>query len=278
MLHLTYPNQQVVSPLRCKRSTGKIVRHVYFDESGISGEPFTVVAGFILHVDDQYQPFVDCLDSMARELFGDDLSRNFVFHAKELINGGKFFQRENWPLEKRLEILSRLAELPGKFCSPVIYAAVSRDEISSEKYGKDATRIRHQMAFQLALKEAENALAQHYPGERAFLIVEDHKDHKRFLKSTYDFLYNKYFRYNLKKMGADSPFKAIVEAPFFQPKNGTSPLQVADVCDYLIRKKLEGDSRTHHISERLTPQLLAGWRTDFIQLGDDDDGDLEVEI
>ncbi len=257
---------------------GEIVRHVYLDEAGIAGEDFTVVAGFMLHVDNQYKDFVNCLDSMARELFGNDLSRNFAFHAKELVNGGKFFPREKWSREKTLEILDRLADLPRSFNSPVIYAAVSKEEISYEKYGDDAARLRHIVAFQLALKEAEIALEKNYPGECAFLIVEDNTQHRRHLRHMFDFLYNKYFQYDIKNMGIEPPFNSIVETPLFQPKNGTSPMQVADVCAYLIRKRLEGDLRTHHISERLTPQLLSGWRTKFMNWGNDDEGDWVVEI
>ena len=241
------------------------MRHLYLDEAGTSNEPFTVVAGFMLHVDDQYQDVVDFLDSMARELFGDRLSPEFVFHAKDLWHGSGFFPREEWPRERRMEILVKIAGLPVQLNAPVIYAAVSRDEISQEKFGKEAVRIRHQSAFQQALLEAEKILADRYPDERAFAIVEDHATHRKHLQRIFGLMYDKDTIFDLKQIGIEHPYQRLVETPLFQPKNGTSPVQVADVCAFLIRRRLEGCPHAREITETLTPQLRDGWKTQFIR-------------
>ena len=63
------------------RRAGRSLRFVYLDEAGISNEPFTVVAGFILHVDSQYDDFVACLSSMARELFCNGVPKQWELYT-----------------------------------------------------------------------------------------------------------------------------------------------------------------------------------------------------
>ena len=242
------------------------MRHVYLDEAGVGDEPFTVVAGLMLHVDDQYRDFQRRLLSMARELLGKEHTQDFVFHAKDLWHGSGFFPRGTWSREKRLKTLSRLAELPGEFGSPVVYAAVSKEEVPS-RLGDPKTRLRlrHQLAFHYALEEAEKGLERHYPDELAFLIVEDHPNHRKHLTWVYSMLYDRHFHFRLENMGLSSPFQRLVESPLFQAKNGASPVQVADVCAFLIRRCLEGCPTARQIAEQFTPQLVSGWRTNFVQ-------------
>lgn len=47
------------------------MRHIYFDEAGIGNpevEPYTVVAGIVLHVDNQYDSLQKYLLDMADDL------------------------------------------------------------------------------------------------------------------------------------------------------------------------------------------------------------------
>jgi len=233
----------------------------------VGDEPFTVVAGLMLHVDDQYQAFQRRLLSMAHELLGKNHTREFVFHAKDLWHGsGGFFPRETWPREKRLEILTHLAGLPGEFDSPVVYAAVSREELPSELGNRNTRlRLRHEIAFHYALEEAEKALERHYPDELASLVVEDHPNHRKGLHWVYKMQYDRHLHFRLENMGLGSPRQRLVESPLFQPKDGASPVQVADVCAFLIRRRLEGCAIAVPIAEHFTPQLVSGWKTNFVQ-------------
>ena len=86
-----------------------VVRHAYFDEAGISQEPYTVVAGIMIHVDAQYRGLQKYILDMADDLVGKDRPMDFFFHAKELWHGSGFFPRDEWSLEKRMEILGYLA-------------------------------------------------------------------------------------------------------------------------------------------------------------------------
>ena len=237
------------------------MRFVYLDEAGIFNEPFTVVAGFILHVDSQYDDFVACLSSMARGLFCNGVPKQFVFHAMDLWHGSGFFPREAWPRDKRLEILNRLASLPGEYNSPIVYSTVTRNDTPSP-YGENSMAwARHKIAFLYALNEVEKTLGFHCPNEKAFLVVEDNSSHRKHLQSAFEFYYG--FGDGTKPWAkkADSPYPQIIETPLFQKKDGASPAQIADVFAFLIRRRLNSCKIATGITERFTPSLVSGWNT-----------------
>src|SRR6266849_3413019 len=79
-----------------------LVRMIYLDESGISAtEPYVVVAGVIIHADKQWKGLEKYLLDMVDELIPPAMRDNFYFHATELFSGGKRFDRNSWPKEKR---------------------------------------------------------------------------------------------------------------------------------------------------------------------------------
>ena len=245
---------------------GKIVRFVYLDEAGISTEPVTVVAGFMLHVDSQYRDFMVSLNSIAHELFCDGVPQNFVFHAKDLWHGSGFFSRDAWPRDKRLEVLNRLASLPGEFNSPIVYSAVSRDEAPSPYNANSMAWARHKVAFLYAMNEVEKTLSFHYPNERAFLIVEDNPSHRKYLQSAFEFYCNRDGGAHPWAKKIEVPYYQIVETPLFQKKDGASPAQIADLCAFLIRRRLSGCKIATEITEQFTPSLVSGWKTQFSRL------------
>jgi hypothetical protein len=75
------------------------VRLVYVDEAGLSNaaqEPFLVVGGVIVHADGQLLTVEDRLDQLVNEWIPADQQEGFVFHAKELFNGGgRVFRRDD---------------------------------------------------------------------------------------------------------------------------------------------------------------------------------------
>jgi hypothetical protein len=80
------------------------VRLVYLDEAGISNpreEPILVVAGIIVHGDDQWKNLEQEILSLRGEYIPEQFREGFVFHATELFSGGKFFNRESWPKQIR---------------------------------------------------------------------------------------------------------------------------------------------------------------------------------
>src|SRR5436190_43243 len=108
----------------------RLVYLAYIDEAGISNpqhEPFLVVAGVIVHADKKQLAVSRHLDRLVRRFIPPDKQDGFVFHATEIFGGvGKLFNREDWPLPKRLEIADALAAIPASFGLPIVYGAVER--------------------------------------------------------------------------------------------------------------------------------------------------------
>lgn len=73
------------------------------DESGISNpeqEPWLVVVAVAIDADKKLTPVERHLDSLVRRFTAQQHQESFVFHAKELFNGGgEIFKRDDpcWP-------------------------------------------------------------------------------------------------------------------------------------------------------------------------------------
>lgn len=255
------------------------MRHFYLDEAGIGDpkkEPYTVVAGFLLHVDDQYHPLSKYLLDMADDLSAPNLERpiNFHFHAKDLWHGAGHFPRNKWPLERRLEILGHLADIPAKFKLPVIYTCLKRDEVApgnlTRKERAAADEKIHATCFVGCLNLADDLIERDVPNEQAFCVVEHHPAHKSGLQSVAvtlsDPRFRKVFEESIEIQGLGvRPLKHFVESPLFSQKSGSSPLQVADACAFILSRALAGGNYIQELLERIKPQLVSGFRDRFFQ-------------
>ena len=100
------------------------MRLVYLDEAGISNpqqEPYLVVAGIIVHADEQWYALEQYLRDMVTDFIPPSLRAGFTFHANQLFaGGGKIFDRDVWPKETRWQILQELVSIPEKFDLPVV--------------------------------------------------------------------------------------------------------------------------------------------------------------
>ena len=113
------------------------MRFTYLDESGIGNaktEPFVVVAGVIVHADVQIRSIEQYLRDMASNYIHPPSHKFTHFHAKELFNGGKIFNRQTYPQELRWKILRELCEIPEKFDLPVVMGFVPRDKYKSAAF------------------------------------------------------------------------------------------------------------------------------------------------
>lgn len=251
-----------------------IVRFSYFDEAGIANpkhEPYTVVAGIMIHADDQYQYLQKYILDIADDLVGKDRPQDFVFHAKELWHGGKFFPRDKWSREKRFEILGHLTDIPRKYQFPLIYACVERAKFPAKnpadrKSRAQATRKCHMLCFLSCLSQTDEFVGAMYPGEMAFVVAEDHNEHRVMLRDGANILGNPRLAQIIKDDPGVSwkPNTHLVDEPLFQKKSGNSPLQVADVCAFILSRHFAADSYIAPLVEKIKPQLIRGLRTEFV--------------
>lgn len=260
------------------------MRHVYFDEAGIGNpdiEPYTVVAGVMLHVDNLYTPIQKYLLDMADDLIGSSLERplDFTFHAKELWHGTGFFPRDDWSLDKRLEILGYLADVPQMFNLPIIYSCVNRKDYppnnlppASNKRAfraanAEATKKCHIICFISCLTQVERLMEHQYKEEKAFAVVEQHSEHKGDLLIVAQLLSNPRARSTIEN---DPNIKwpaltHIVEEPLFVGKSGSSPMQIADTCAFILARALAGANHVDSLLEKIRPNLITGFRREFVK-------------
>lgn len=260
------------------------MRHVYFDEAGIGNpafEPYTVVAGVMLHVDDQYTPLQKYLLDMADDIVGPNLERSphFAFHAKDLWHGAGFFPRNKWSREIRLEILGHLADIPQKFELPIIYGCVKRADYPPEQLSPEsakrlfkaaqarANRKCHTICFASCLQQVERWMAHAYKDEKAFVVAELHEDHKDYLLTLAQlFLNPRNWPIIEDDPNVDwSPLTRIAEEPLFVRKSGASPVQIADVCAFILARALANAQHSELLLEKIRPNLVSGFRNDFVK-------------
>lgn len=242
----------------------EVVRFVFTDEGGISRyEPFVVMAGVFVHGDDQLVPLEEALEELVRKHIPEENQRGFVFHATDIWSGtGKIFKdRDKWPLQKRLDILRDLAGLPKKLDIPIIYDAVERSAIDLKKEGREPTAHEvsvgaHSIIFMSCILRIEEIMRLAWPREIAQIVAEDNDQVRALVQGSHEV-----FRDPSKAEGrlvANKilPLKKIRGAVHFATKTESSPLQVADICAFLIRGHLAKHPQNAPLYEIIKPMML----------------------
>jgi hypothetical protein len=164
-----------------------LVRIAFLDESGRSQrEPQLVVAGISLHRDRSYRKIEEALRQLVTDVIPYGDQGGFVFHATDLFQGSRYFNRERWPRERRFQILERLAGLPKLFALPVVFGNVVKTqhrrepeiarhiEAQPEKDKlTDLLVIEHMTAFSRAVINIERQMWRFPTDEICMLIAED---------------------------------------------------------------------------------------------------------
>jgi hypothetical protein len=234
----------------------KIVRLVYLDEAGISNpahEPWLVVAGIVINADKQFKLIESYLDELVKKHIPQEKRAGFSFHAMELFHGNKSFDRNIWPLEKRLEILDDLVAIPKMFDIPICFGSIPRVlfrwQREKEKPGEKPARIEqraHAEAFFKCVIQTELVMRAIAQDEVAMLIAEDREPVRKMLKLLQSIITGRppqqykhalsdpTFAPDLKFL---MPLQRIIETVHFAQKVESSLLQVADICAFAIKRE-----------------------------------------
>ncbi len=216
------------------------MRLVYLDEAGIgraSQEPVVIVAGVIVHADRTLASVEEHIAGIVKRYIPSDQQHGFVFHAKELFNGGgNVFDRTKWPLYRRLEIADELAKIPNLFELPVVYGDKKRSNVVSND---------HMVAFARCAVCIEAYMRNECDDEVCLLVVEDNAEHRSWIRAAQQYLQNRLMDPVDEEMSKVPllPFRKIREDPLFAGKSPLSVLQVADFCAYVWKRKLMNDAR-----------------------------------
>jgi hypothetical protein len=231
----------------------KVVRFVFLDEGGISrDEPFAVVAGVFVHGDEQLIPLENELERLKQKHIPEKNQKDFIFHAMDIWSGaGKVFKdREKWPLPRRLAILHDLARMPCKFDLPIVYHGYERNkfiatEAEIKRVGRQPTDFErhvavHAVAFCVAILRTEEIMRVKWTSEVAQLVAEDNDQVRGAVRETQQIFLDPSkasgpLHDNSKAM---LPLKKIRGSVHFAKKSESPPLQLADVCAFIIRGHL----------------------------------------
>lgn len=244
------------------------MRLIYLDEAGTSHpgqEPFLVVAGVVVHGDEQWKLIEDDLTNLVAETIPEPDRDGFVFHALELFNGGRYFTREKWPREIRWEILSRLIGIIIKHRIPIVCGFVDRNRyagkidefLAPERVGDRLKRqIIHGAAYTTCAMRAEKWMQQYAANEVAMFIAEDNPQIRRYIKTLHRLLRDPHQAIFQIDDDRVRPLTKTIDTIHFVEKNETSIMQLADVCAFVLRRRLAGKEDANQFLEPITRNLI----------------------
>jgi hypothetical protein len=239
-----------------------LVRFVFMDESGISNqEPVAIVSGVVVHADSQIVPLEDHLGELIEKHIPRPDQEGFAFHATDIWTGkGYFKDREVWPWERRAAILDDLVLIPEKLDIPVIFGRMPKEEMRREHpsapnwTGRELAVNAHAIAFLHCVLNIEEYMRLVWQDEIAQLVSEDNSDARAVIKGCYALL-----RAPRKNLGQSEfiPLKQIKGPVLFADKGESRPLQLADTCAFLIRRRLDqNDERGRRFYSKLRSMML----------------------
>jgi hypothetical protein len=211
------------------------------DETGISQhERFVVVTAVMFH-GDHWPAVRNGLAELADHCVPPDKREGFVFHATEIHNGGKIFDRESYSFELRREILKSLLHIPADNGMLIAFGWIDKrsylDRPDFPTAPKDRALAFHSIAFSEALVGVERIMRERCPDECVQVVVENNAEHRKLLKEVYRFLSSEESTELLSPDTADwLPLRHIIDTPNFVDKTESSPLQLADATAFALKR------------------------------------------
>lgn len=267
----------------------RMTRFVYLDEAGISNldqEPWCVVAGFVLHADGQWKGLDRYLSDMIDDIFPDGPPEGFYFRGYDLWSGNKdghFPKPENggrFTGDQRWKILEQLVSIPALYSLPIVFGVADRREhhFRSPEHGDGvnplapADEIIAEQAscyFQCAM-QVEKLMRDHAQDDEVALLIAEHGPANKPVKQLHNWMRN---RTNVANLVNDPelnddwtqllPVERIVETAHFANKEDSLPLQLADICAFIIKRHMCGKEKSEPLYNKLTPAMLYRPRGDY---------------
>jgi hypothetical protein len=157
-----------------------------------------------------------------------------------------------WPLEKRLEIAKDIARIFVANRLPVVFSSIERKTFPTSdtaKQGWDQLTVAqkvvntHVTAHVVATMKVDVWFRSNAPNEHCLMIVEDNQQARKLIQDTHRYYQERKIESLLNENERRYfPLRKIVEDPLLQAKRAESPLQLADFCAYVIKRRLMGPS------------------------------------
>lgn len=239
-----------------------LVRLLYLDEAGTDHRaPFISVAGVLVHGDTQYPEIERRILALADKYIPEPDRLLTVFHATDIFHGSGYFDRRKpeWSdQEKRIRMLDELAKIIDDLHLPVIFGNYERAKFESGKYtiegtAQDRTDLLHDVAILDCLARTDKWLARYAPDELAAIYHEDLPRNKERIKQAARIARSPAL---IKAVGwtgiasdLDLPLKRIIDSVHFVDKADAKPLQLADLCAFVLARGLKGAGVPQYATE-----------------------------
>lgn len=268
------------------------VRLIYTDEAGTSpAEPVRVVAGIIIHGDNQLRDVTTEIARLIKDRVPEIYREDFVFHGKEVFNGGKYFNSSEWTFDDRVDFFKEFICIPRVYDLPISLGVVWKGAFDhtvcaqipiNTKNKVRMHQIEHLIAFQYCLERADKFLRKYLNGEEnGAVFAEDapemrkllagagmsFRDNPLFMPS--ECLANESWQQTIGMVPEAITYEInhLIDVPHFVEKSGASILQLADACAFAFRRSL---SRQAHgddlVLAMLGPQAGTRFVTDPVWL------------
>lgn len=228
-----------------------LVRLIYLDESGTDRRaPHLAVAGVLIHGDRDWPEVERRMLALIEEHVPEPNRVGFIFHATDIFHGSGYFDRRKpeWNDEnKRREVLDDLAGIIDDLHLPIVAGWKDRGRFGAGILPASAPfkgEIMHGGAVADSLLRADRWLAKFSPNELATVIHEDVTRTKRLVKGIVRTLrsedemrregFSPEFR---ERFGL--PLKRIIDTVHFAEKADARPLQLADLCAFVLARALK---------------------------------------
>lgn len=239
----------------------KLVRFAYLDEAGISSfkhEPVAVVAGVIVHADRQWRSLYEHFEDLQNRFVPEENRDGFVFHAKDIWHGNGVFDRDKWKGDRR-EVLRELCNTVRKFQLPVIYGLSHKPKVldalsNVDEHSQEVTWVSYMAAFADCAISAEKWMRKYAEHEVISLILENNAQLKKYAHALHKELIKKSPIAELCYV-KEIPFTKIIDAPSFMEKDDAPPLQLADLCAFLIKRWASGKQDVTEYINILAPSM-----------------------
>lgn len=212
------------------------VNHVvyisYLDEAGLSNDETHLVVAGILVKDDQIKPCEHELESILKKHIPEDDQDGFEFHAHHLFTGSRYFSNKSaWPWAKRQSIIKEVLDILINHSLPISFGAINKARLK-QKYREPFNP--HDLAF-MFFAERMNRLVANRKNDICLLIA-DETTRKKIIKSSL----REYRKMKIPLGDLDERLDNIADTILFADSRDSWGLQVADFCNYFIKRHLIG--------------------------------------
>ncbi len=166
-----------------------------------------------------------------------------------------------WTRDRRMMVLRDLARIPSKLDLPIVHEYYARTQFDDAR-NKDGSRpseyeisvATHSSAFAGCELRIDEYMMACFPTEVAQLVAENNDQSKRMIRDVHQAFRNPHLNPGIIPNNR-LPLKHIRGSIHFADKNEFAPLQIADLCAFIIRGRMNKNPRHEPYNSRLYRRL-----------------------